>query len=107
MSARLPAVILDLQIGRDLDDLRATAARLWLGIHPEADPAGELGDLVRAHWASRPGDDPYWSFLGTRGVCATCGTGYRYENLSICPNCLRTYCPSHKVRCACGFDPVG
>ena len=91
-----------------LDDLRATAARLWLAAHGEAiDPGGDLREAVRSYWSSRPGDDPYWDFLSNRDPCAACGEVFRYENLSICPNCLRTYCPAHRSRCGCGFDVVG
>ena len=108
MSSDLPAVILDLRAGRELDDLRATAARLWLALRDDAiDPDRKLRDAVRTYWASRPGDDPYWSYLENRDSCDSCGESYRYENLSICPNCLRTFCPRRRALCSCGFDVVG
>ena len=108
LTVPIPSVIRDLRAGRELDDLRAVAARLWLSAHGDAvDPDRSLREAVQAYWASRPGDDPYWAFLEDRGSCDACGESYRFENLSICPECLRTYCPRHRARCICGFDVVG
>ena len=65
--APLPTVILELNAGRPLDDLRATAARLWLAAHGDAvDPEARLREAVRSYWSSRPGDDPYWDSLAPR-----------------------------------------
>ncbi len=58
-------------------------------------------------WDGRPGDDPYWTFLGKRGTCRICATTYKHENLSVCPNCFATYCPAYKERCDFGHVPVG
>lgn len=103
-----PQVIDTLREGAALDDLAAAAAQLWLGAEGQsADPDGSLRQAVAAYWRSRPGADPYWDFLGKRGACSTCGERYRFENLSICPNCLKTFCYRDKERCACGFKPVG
>ena len=104
----LPDTIRALAAGEPLDDLRATAAGLWLHQHGGSiDPDGSLADAVASYWESRPGDDPYWGFLYSRGHCSTCSVEYRYENLSICPHCLATFCYRHNATCSCGFAPVG
>ena len=106
--ADTPSILGLVQDAAPLDDLKATAAFLWFYHHGESfDPGHVLRDRVDAYWLARGGDGAYSEFLRKRGSCATCATTYKYENLSICPNCFSTYCPAHKAGCSCGHAPVG
>ena len=103
-----PRILALVQDAAPLDDLQATAAMLWLYHNGDKiDPDHSLRDQVDAYWQARDGDDPYCMFLRKRGSCDTCATTYKYENLSICPNCFATYCPRHSARCHCCHAPVG
>ena len=103
-----PQIIARLREGAALSDISAAAARLWLETDGrDADPDGSLKEAVAAYWRECPGADPYWDFLYRRGYCAACGETYRFENLAICPNCLKTFCYRDNELCGCGFRPVG
>jgi hypothetical protein len=104
----LPAVVQMIREGVPLDDLQATAAKLWLDYGGDAmDDGGKVRAAVEAYWRSKRGSDPYWDFLEQRSSCNRCGETYKYENLSICPNCFNTYCYRHNAQCSCGHKPLG
>jgi hypothetical protein len=91
-----------------LSDVQAAVGKLWLDYGGAAQDAdGAVSRAIEAHWRARGGEDPYWDFLATRGVCDACGESYKHENLSICPNCFRTYCPRHGRACRCGHAALG
>ena len=104
----LPGIAHMARKGALLDDLQATAGKLWLAHGgAELDHDGTVRRAIDAYWLGRPGADPYWDFLGTRGTCENCGVGYKYENLAICPNCFKTYCYHHGRNCICGHTTLG
>ena len=91
-----------------LTDLQAVVGKLWLGAGraPE-DEGGLVAAQIAAYWQAKPGKDPFWDFLAPLGLCSECGTTYQYENLSICPGCLNTYCYRHSGQCDCGQKTLG
>ena len=104
----LPRIVHMVRKGASLGDLEATAGKLWLAYGgAELDRDGTVKQVIDAYWQGRPGADPYWDFLGTRGTCDHCGMGYKYENLMICPNCFKTYCYRHDRSCTCGHRALG
>lgn len=103
-----PRILEMVRDGVRLNDLQATAAYLWLYRNREEfDADGSLAARIDTYWKARPGRDPYCDFLARRDTCRSCADTYRYENLSICPDCFATYCPRHNGLCSCGHKPVG
>ena len=104
----LPRIVQLIRDGAKLDDLQAAAGKLWLGYGgKEQDEGGIVASAIEAYWRGRPGADPYWDFLENRGNCDSCREGHKFENLSICPNCFKTYCYRHNQTCSCGHKPLG
>ena len=103
-----PHIVHLIREGATLNDLQATAGKLWLAYGgAQQDEGGAVAAAIEAYWRARPGNDPYWDFLGNRGSCVACGEVYKYENLAICPNCFKTYCYRHPRQCTCGHRTLG
>src|SRR5262245_36055075 len=104
----IPQTIELIRQNAPLNDRQALAGKLWLEAGgSREDEGGIVAARVSAYWQAKGGKDPYWDFLATRGSCCECGTSYRYENLSICPGCLNTYCYRHSGQCDCGQTTLG
>ena len=104
----LPRIVFLVRSGARLNDLQASAGKLWLQSGGAAlDEDGSAVAAIEAYWRTRPGKDPYWDFLNTRGTCDACGESYKLENLAICPNCFKVTCHRHSRACACGHTALG
>jgi hypothetical protein len=76
----------------------------------------ELAAFLRASEKAQPQD---WldAYLSDRETCARCGESYRFENVSLCTHCHRTYCykcassstpaSNGNNACSCGGELVG
>lgn len=104
----LPKIVHMAYEGASLSDLEACAGKLWVdddGGRQDAD--GAVRRAIEEHWNAKPGNDPYWDFLGTRGLCDQCGQSFKHENMAICPNCFRTHCYRETRNCSCGHVMLG
>ena len=107
-TSALPRIVQMIRDGEPLDDLSAAAGKLWLSYGgKETDEGGVVSAAIDAYWRGQPGKDPYWDFLSNRTDCDACGETYKLENLSICPNCFKTYCYRHDRTCGCGHKTLG
>ena len=91
-----------------LTSIQAAAARLWLNANADSLPDFEaLDTLVKAYWYGLGGHNAYDDFWYKRLICDVCGDVFRFENLSVCPNCFKVYCYKDRTECECGFYPLG
>jgi ribosomal protein S27AE len=101
-----------------VDGYRLIALRGWT-YSPGGKTEGvseELAAFVRASEAAQP---EKWldAYLSQRETCSRCGESYRFENVSLCTHCHRTYCykcasssaraPNGNATCSCGGELVG
>ena len=104
----LPQIVFLVRDGAKLNDLQACAGKLWLAeAGGKMDDVGAVRKAIDAYWTARPGADPYWDFLATRGNCSNCAETFKYENLAICPNCFKSYCYRESRACDCGHKALG
>ena len=101
--ADLTQIVMLAREGATLTDLQACTGKLWLAEDGNDDDA--LRKAVDAHRNRSTSDDPYWDFLAGRGNCSRCGETNKYENLSVCPNCFKTFC--YRESRACGYVALG
>jgi hypothetical protein len=101
---KTPSIVKLVLDGATLTPLQAAAGKLWLVSN---DGAEHVRRAVEAYWTAHGGDDAYWELMSSRMACDACGETYTLENLSICPNCFKTYCYKHARTCNCGCATVG
>jgi hypothetical protein len=96
-----------------LEGYRLIALRCWT--YSEGGKSDGISDLLRAFVrACEQAQPDGWldAYFAERESCKTCGERYRFENVSLCTACSRTYCyrcreqrpraPNGNPACPCG-----
>lgn len=86
-----------------LDGYSLIALRCW-SFSKGAKSEGVSEELTAFQQASEQAQPENWldAYFAEREFCVRCGESYRFENVSLCTKCLRTWC----YRCAAGCPPA-